>query len=719
MPDRADDDARQIDALDRLWDALAADGAAIPTDDDRLDPTLEHGLRRLHDLGADLAPDPTFLRALREDLTDMTTASPAGVLPGPFPSLTPNGRTPHARPARQPPRRRPSLGPWGRVGDIAAAALLALTIIAGTLVGTGGFPAFLGADQNGGTPVDALVSMEGGNPGRTGEQPGPGPEEEPGVRWSTYVGAGTTSPVVADGIVYVAGDTGSLAAYDAATGDERWRTRLGGSASVPTVFDGSIFLGLVSDSETSDSAGFVEAYDAATGARRWSAPTGSFGGASPVVVDGVVYGMGDAEVFAFDADTGDQLWHRVLPTGVCGCTGPGLAVANGEVFAPGGTTLYALDAETGRERWRFETDGDYLTTPVVAGGRVIVGDAVWLSEEGNNKVGEVHAVEAGTGDRLWTATAVYIGSPPAVAGGLVFVPTRGLPLPDETAATPEATYREITEELVALDLETGRYRWRVPLPITASQPTVAADTVFLSANSYQTGYVAAFDAASGDQRWLREVRGSVAASPAVTGGSLFFTTYHNGALFALGAVAAASPAAGVDPLLGEPCEAEPRVDADRPASGQAPAAVFGQPIWNLELLTDADLPEGDPVPAATVAAIEEAVNRLRRCADSDPAIQASFYSDDFFRRVAADLESDEPWPMGDAAVVDGWEVSPFAPISVRDARELADGKVGALVEGGSNPTFIIFAEQDGRWLIDEIAYPVLTDDEAAAATPTP
>src|SRR4029079_8451501 len=62
--------------------------------------------------------------------------------------------------------------------------------------------------------------------------------------WTTQIaGAGASAPVVADGILYVAADSGELHAIDAATGELRWigRTQVGALTS-PVVSDGRVFI---------------------------------------------------------------------------------------------------------------------------------------------------------------------------------------------------------------------------------------------------------------------------------------------------------------------------------------------------------------------------------------------------------------------------------------------------------------------------------------------
>jgi len=71
------------------------------------------------------------------------------------------------------------------------------------------------------------VPMFRGGAGRTGENPGPPPTQRPIVQWKTYVGGETyASPVVANGLVYVATKAGSLVALALADGEEIGRAHV-------------------------------------------------------------------------------------------------------------------------------------------------------------------------------------------------------------------------------------------------------------------------------------------------------------------------------------------------------------------------------------------------------------------------------------------------------------------------------------------------------------
>jgi outer membrane protein assembly factor BamB len=112
--------------------------------------------------------------------------------------------------------------------------------------------------------------------------------------WS-YRTAGqvTSSPAVANGVVYVGSDDHKLYALDAATGAFKWSFLTKNHVvSAPAVANGLVYVGSYD--------GKVYALNAATGARKWSYTTFGAVISSPAVADGLVYaGSHDGKVYAF------------------------------------------------------------------------------------------------------------------------------------------------------------------------------------------------------------------------------------------------------------------------------------------------------------------------------------------------------------------------------------------------------------------------------------
>ncbi len=112
---------------------------------------------------------------------------------------------------------------------------------------------------------------------------------------------------------------------------------------------------------------------------------------TPVVANGCLYsGTGKGFVFAANADTGELVWKRQLPTRTAS-----LAFANGRVFATVADTegqmdfrpyMTALDANTGAELWRtpaLETllGAEFTGSPVPYDGMIIQGVSNFPGED--------------------------------------------------------------------------------------------------------------------------------------------------------------------------------------------------------------------------------------------------------------------------------------------------------------------------------------------------
>jgi outer membrane protein assembly factor BamB/actin-like ATPase involved in cell morphogenesis len=231
--------------------------------------------------------------------------------------------------------------------------------------------------------------------GETGEQ-----------RWRFDVGAVVqSSPLVAEGVVYVGADDNRLYALDAATGQPVWTFATGGIVrSSPAIADGVLYVG--------SNDGNLYAIDPATGQETWRANVGQADYSSPTVADGVVYIGSNAGVLsAVDAATGEGVWS--FPTeGTIGCRP---AVADGSVyFGSFDGNVYALTTSGGGERWRFEVqlDEPLFSSPSVVDGILYIG----------SHARKIFAIDAPTGDEVWQfETGGIVGSSPTIDDGVLYV----------------------------------------------------------------------------------------------------------------------------------------------------------------------------------------------------------------------------------------------------------------------------------------------------------
>jgi quinoprotein glucose dehydrogenase len=134
--------------------------------------------------------------------------------------------------------------------------------------------------------------------------------------------------------------------------------------------------------------------------------------ATPIVVAGVMYlPVRGNEVVALAADTGRQLWSRVLPTPLT-TTARGVAYWAGDSVLPprilltAGPTLVALDARTGEPVAGFGADGVVQIAVPWNGVPLIYGDIAILGattgEVALAEPGDTRAFDVRTGKPLWT-----------------------------------------------------------------------------------------------------------------------------------------------------------------------------------------------------------------------------------------------------------------------------------------------------------------------------
>lgn len=156
------------------------------------------------------------------------------------------------------------------------------------------------------------------------------------LKWSYKTGAAvSSSPAVANGVVYVGSGDGNVYALKASTGTKFWSYATSGAvASSPAVANGRVYV--------ASSNGNVYALKASTGALLWSYTIGGLVTSSPAVANGVVYvggGSGNNSVWALNANTGALLWSYTTGNEVNSSP----AVANGVVyFGSSDNNVYAF-----------------------------------------------------------------------------------------------------------------------------------------------------------------------------------------------------------------------------------------------------------------------------------------------------------------------------------------------------------------------------------------
>ncbi len=209
------------------------------------------------------------------------------------------------------------------------------------------------------------------------------------LRWRRVIGPSETSPLLADGRVYVGDWAGAVYALDQKTGRTVWTFHTGGEVKGAFALTGHrLFVGSYDH--------HLYALNSRTGALIWRGSAqqrfGSQGTfySTPAAAYGRVYiGSTDGKVYSFGASTGDVRWSQ--STGGYVYASP--AVWNERILIGSYSGHFlSLDAATGDVRWDFRADGP------ISGSASVIGNVVYFS----TLKGRTYGLDAATGERLWS-----------------------------------------------------------------------------------------------------------------------------------------------------------------------------------------------------------------------------------------------------------------------------------------------------------------------------
>jgi outer membrane protein assembly factor BamB len=198
------------------------------------------------------------------------------------------------------------------------------------------------------------------------------------LKWSRDLSANGVEtisyPLIAQGLVLVttAGQANTLMALDENTGATVWSAAINGTFGfVNAAYDsGKVFV--------VNFDGLMKAFDAASGTLLWSVslPGQSAFTSPPTAVNGIVYeggaGVGGT-VYAVDETNGAVLWTMPVENG--DHSSP--AVTGGNIYVSYACPQsYAFNATTGQQLWHYSSccEGGGGATPVVNAGQVYVRD---------------------------------------------------------------------------------------------------------------------------------------------------------------------------------------------------------------------------------------------------------------------------------------------------------------------------------------------------------
>lgn len=351
----------------------------------------------------------------------------------------------------------------------------------------------------------------------------------PHSAWTRDAGSGseegaiTGAPIVLNGTVYTMDAASVLTAFDTGSGAERWHVDLQPEGERGTEGFGG---GLAAENGTiyaTTGFGEVLAIGAASGEVLWRKSFGAPFRAAPGVLNGLLVAVTRDNVgLGLDATTGDLRWRlqgATVDAGLLGGASPAL-VGPLAILPYASGELVAVEAASGRRLWSALLSGGRKgaarsAITDVSGDPVVVGPYVIAA----NQSGRMLAIDARNGNRAWTRN---IGSeaPIWAAGDTLFV------ISDEA-------------RLMRLSARDGSTLWEAQLPafrdpkhhkkaIAYSGPVLVAGQLLFTDSR---GNLYAYDAQSGVGRTVGSISGGSVTGPVVAGGTVFVLS-DGGTLYA-------------------------------------------------------------------------------------------------------------------------------------------------------------------------------------------
>ena len=238
--------------------------------------------------------------------------------------------------------------------------------------------------------------------------------------------------------------------------------------------------------------------------------TQAFGSwASPAYSNDFIFVSGGynlSKISATDGTTGNL--EIAFPNGGYSCNG-GPTVANGKVFAGSGTDkYYAFHESDLTEIWNYTVpEGDAVSTPAVADGKVVVGARTpWGGSTSN-----LSCIDEATGVLAWATPTQLSGA----IGGSASIDAAN----DRIYVSTYVDWVADTGLLYAVNFTTGAIVWSQPIRYSDSTPAIAGEYIYVSGGVNAPGTTYCFNQA-GVSQWTVP-HGSWTVAPTIADDKLF------------------------------------------------------------------------------------------------------------------------------------------------------------------------------------------------------
>jgi outer membrane protein assembly factor BamB len=305
------------------------------------------------------------------------------------------------------------------------------------------------------------------------------------VLWSQPLSGLYRAPIlVSNHKVYVAQFTGTIYAYEAASGSKLWHFSTHDSF-VPSMLasQGVVYAGGPNDGVQGNMNAIVS-LNGSTGHKNWQWSARAMGGAAPLGAFGgrLLASQGDLnEVFALNSSHGTLLWAYPTDRGVDAAP----LVSGSTVYAGSDDTrVYKLRASNGTVSWSRSLGGPVPYTPVLLGQRLFA-----VTGYPDNSL---HALHTSTGKPLWSHAfkGDLINAAPVTTKNAVIVATE--------------------EHVYAFNPATGKVRWTHSHPPDAEVYSMLATfggTVFAVSTADAHAHVTALSSSNGHSIWSFDTQG--------------------------------------------------------------------------------------------------------------------------------------------------------------------------------------------------------------------